>query len=420
MRDGKIIKKALDHKLTSYFIFVFACLSVITAVKCVSTGRYQSDLYYRWQECAYTLRGINPIDVLKGLKPVITEIGPLKPAFAGTAPWAYLLGNVFNFGFLPYGAAKVIGAAMFPAVLIITSVFVFRYVDKKSTNKMLAVLGVLVLSGNSHWYSSCFWGNGGAICACLIVLMIILIDTKPYMAGVLLALATVKPQLAVVFYLSLLLQRRWKVFLTASLIVALSWLSAAAMTGTSALKMLSQTAAQGIDGYASGGYGFFKVFINHGITRQQSLVLSAALGAIIIAALSLLLLKDPKTKNNNFLYYSVPAVVSVFWFYKQPHEFLIIAVLALALILSLSEFKFKAIIKISALALPFLYYFDSAALTLAIAAINRHRRALVLMITAYEYAAYLAWLLLILLIYALYADNKFSRQVKKLCLTKNV
>ena len=63
------------------------------------------DAHWRWQECAYVLHRINPFDVMQGTILPIESIGALN-AEGGTVPWAYVLGNLINPGFLPYEIAR--------------------------------------------------------------------------------------------------------------------------------------------------------------------------------------------------------------------------------------------------------------------------------------------------------------------------
>ena len=70
-------------------------------------GLYLWDARLRWQECAYVLHGLNPFDVMHSRVPSIESIGWLDASLGGTVPWAYVLGNVINPGFLPYSAMCV-------------------------------------------------------------------------------------------------------------------------------------------------------------------------------------------------------------------------------------------------------------------------------------------------------------------------
>ena len=74
-------------------------------------GLYLWDARLRWQECAYVLHGLNPFDVMHSRVPSIESIGWLDASLGGTVPWAYVLGNVINPGFLPYSAMCVYIAA---------------------------------------------------------------------------------------------------------------------------------------------------------------------------------------------------------------------------------------------------------------------------------------------------------------------
>ena len=116
-----------------------------------------SDLTGQRTLCAYTLRGFDPYPLIGVDPPALNDIGVIPKDF---------------------------GTALFilPATVML-----------------------------SMWY-----GNAGGGVSCLLIIGCVICDRRPFLTGVLLSLAMIKPQVALTFCILFLLQRRFKVLLTAA------------------------------------------------------------------------------------------------------------------------------------------------------------------------------------------------------------
>ena len=141
------------------------------------------------------------------------SIGWLGASLGGTVPWAYVLGNVINPGFLPYSAMCVYILALdFIAPLVTALVHgpPFCCATAYVQDKYMAVLASLLVFAPSMWANAVLFGNqSGIVCCCVILSMCVLEDSET-LAGLLLAVAMCKPQVAFVFLFPLLCKKHWK------------------------------------------------------------------------------------------------------------------------------------------------------------------------------------------------------------------
>ena len=258
-------------------------------------GLYLWDARLRWQECAY---------VMHSRVPSIESIGWLDASLGGTVPWAYVLGNVINPGFLPYSAMCVYILALDLIAPLVTALCMGRFLlrHRYVQDKYMAVLASLLVFAPSMWANAVLFGNqSGIVCCCVILSMCVLEDSET-LAGLLLAVAMCKPQVAFVFLFPLLCKKHWK-----------------AITVTS-----------GTVSYNTSYYGLFNFLLGFGISTKVVLLLDVAVGGVILLAAAAWMFRK-KLDNDWLLWYAVTAVVSVMWFYKQSHDYIILALPAIAI-----------------------------------------------------------------------------------------
>jgi hypothetical protein len=298
------------------------------------------DFETRWQECAYTVHGTNPIDVLNGKAAVDPAIGPL-PKIAGTAPWSYLLGNVFVAGFLPYAFALRWMIFIYVILTVATGMAVNSYLkvrDYPLTYRIAAVAGIYC---NYFWLIALVNGNYSSHLCCLAIIMILIIDRHPKTAGLLHGLLMIKPQIAAIFYVAFFVKKKYSVIFTSALTVGIFWVAAGWLTHASPLQMLSETRNQGLHVYQGTYYGFFTFLQPLGLAdRSLCMQLSMALGCLFVFYYCRKLTKTLETADN-FLYYSIPAVASTFWCYKQINDFSILAIPTIAIVMYLANSRRK-------------------------------------------------------------------------------
>ena len=70
--------------------------------------------------------------------------------------------------------------------------------------------------------------------------------------------------------------------------------------------------------------------LGFGISTKVVLLLDVAVGSVILLAAAAWMFRK-KLDNDWLLWYAVTAVVSVMWFYKQSHDYIILALPAIAI-----------------------------------------------------------------------------------------
>ena len=268
-------------------------LNLIAIVLLVDRGIFFDDFTGQWQLCAYALRGIDPYPLIGIETPPIEELGAI-PRGWGTAPWGLLLGNFFYAGFLKLDAAQAFFFVLNLMWLILTASLFFVKTRELSTAAMfLCSAGFLI--------AMCTGNAGGMICAILLICSLIA-ESLPIFAGVLLAMAMVKPQVALAFCVLFLIRRQWKLLITAALIDLAAWLGSAMLVDRSPLVLLQEFFAANVGG-GSQFSGIFTLLLDN---PMHAMLLSMAVGAAFIAFL--------RTTD-------AACLASAFWSYSYFNEF---------------------------------------------------------------------------------------------------
>ena len=191
-----------------------------------------------------------------------------------------------------------------------------------------ALAGALVLAP-SMWANAVLFGNQSGIVCCCLVLVLCCLDRHPVLAGVLLAFAMCKPQIAFVFFLPLFCRRRWQPIAVAGALVLGAWGAASLATGTAPLTMLWDMLNQGL-GYTSSYFGLFNFLLGFGAPTWLVLGLDIVAGMAVFAA-GAALLRRRGLWQDWLAWFALAAVVSVLWFYKQNHDYIILLLPAVAI-----------------------------------------------------------------------------------------
>ena len=300
------------------------------------------DFLGQWKLCAYTLRGVNPYPLIGVEIPAIKELG-IIPAYWGTTPYGLLLGNLFYAGFLSMSTAaqipstpfsidkdlqayRAINSTLEPAeiyfiviniiVLSATAIIIFK-AFKNFSRKLAWTSALLAIFSFSLLIPLINTGNASGTISCLLILICLLQEDYPKLSGILLAFAMVKPQLALIFCVTLLLMRKFKIIFIAAAIDIAAWLIVSLMVNTSPITLLTEflsTGAGGNESYA----GIFTLFTasNHNLAMLLSM-----LTGIIYVCIGHKLLSDCKITAFKFF----PAcIASTFWCYSFYSEFYIL------------------------------------------------------------------------------------------------
>ena len=274
-------------------------LNVISSGLLIDRGVFLDDFAGQWRLCAYTLKGVDPYQII-GVEPaLIDEIGVIPQGW-GTSPWGLILGNFFYAGFLPLPTAEIYFVAINFILLAITARAFYLASDKN-------VWALILFACPASMIISTVTGNaGGAIC-CLLLLCLLTCERRPFLTAVMLSIAMVKPQTALAFCLLFLFQRRWRILLTATAIDLGAWLISARTVGQSPIDLLREFFSADIGG-GSQFSGLFTLLID---VPLQSIALSMLVGAAFIFML----------RKKNW----APCLASAFWSYTYFNEFYLLA-----------------------------------------------------------------------------------------------
>ncbi len=272
-------------------------------------GLYWADFGGQWQICAYTNRGVNPYTQIGAAAPADAGIGAIPPGWS-TSPWGCLLGNLFYAGFLPQEAAKIWFLVMGGLVLAATAWSFYRRVDWRDHGARWPLLAVPLLSLD-YLYAIDQGNCGGMLCG--LVLLALLWRDRAWIAGICLAVAMIKPQVALPFCLCLLLDRRYRLLCVAAALDIAAWIAAAWMTGTGVLRLLAA-----FFGAGSGlGAQFRGVCTLLGRWIPNDTVVLACSMCVGMAYVLLLTHAFCKARRTGALWFFVPAcIASTVWCYS--------------------------------------------------------------------------------------------------------
>lgn len=288
------------------------------------------DGFYRWQESAYVLRGMDPFRVAAGLDAPIPEIGALNTD-GGNMPWTYLLSNVIYPGFLPYDLALIWARIVF---VLLTGLVVWRvylYCGRKYNASMLErLLLVSVLFASYMWFATLRLGNHAAY-LCLLLILLLTFDHERYwpVAGILYAFLLMKPQTTGLFLLFFLLKKQWKPILLAGGIVGVVTLITSALIRSTPFAMLKNAYAlcvsyENLDNYIYYGLLDPLVSVWH---VPSSVVLPAGM---LLGIGAVLLLRYRLSAGDRETDFAALSVLSVSWMYIQPSDMIILGLVGFA------------------------------------------------------------------------------------------
>lgn len=284
------------------------------------------DFHSRWQENAYLCRGMNPF-LIDGSN-YIEQIGMIDSGMA-TVPYAWLLGGIFNPGILPWPMAVCVGiawiAVAFAGALAVVYQYWITHIERE--HKVWALMAALLVGCQIYWWWGIACGNHGVIAACLIIIAICLYQKHPVFSGILMTFAMIKPQLALPFFFIFLLEKEYKIIGIAFMGGIASMLGTAMMAGSSVWDLI-RTIFQTGSSWSNSFFGLFDIFRFAGVPVGIILLCDMVVGVIYTYILWRI---GRKTDNQNvFEKFSGVAIASTFWFYKQPHDNIILAVPCIA------------------------------------------------------------------------------------------
>ena len=244
-----------------------------------------SDGFMRWTENYLTLHHINPMDVVLS-RPV--DLSSLEYQVdmhhsITTVPWSYTLSNLIYPGFLPKEAALYWCLILF---LVCSLILVLTGLIKSEKGALLPpLLTIAVWASHSGWGSNISYANTGMFtCLCLIAVFRQLQRDKTLytdiLIGIGMAIAMLKPQIALLFFIPLLYGKRFRSIILSACIVIASWLGTACLTSASPIGIL-------LDQFHVGAslnetslytyYGLLTPLSSHGVSTTAILLLQACI-----------------------------------------------------------------------------------------------------------------------------------------------
>lgn len=292
------------------------------------------DFTLRYRESKYILNGVDPFNIILGKQKAIPKIGELADV-AGYTPWGMVYGIVFNLVILPLKCARWIFCMLYIGVMILTAYIIYRETIKRNFEKkdsIIVTLGMLSIYG---WSTGLNWLNVGAILGVLVFYGILIMDKFPILSGIFLGIAAAKPQIALPFFLGYLVLKKYKIFVTATIIPTFAWIISFVLTKTSPFEMLLEfKEVINVIGNQLGNWitGFGVLYnVNFNDSRIQFI---GIILCILIALYSWNIMNREKVngENDKLCFFSVAAVLSVMWTYSQEHDKTVLIIVIMAIV----------------------------------------------------------------------------------------
>ena len=275
------------------------------------------DLHDRWTEIQYFTQGIDPFDVVTGKTENISGIGRVSD-FGGYVPWAYLLALPFVPP-LPYGAVKFwyFGVMLFS--FLITFVLLFQYCGRSGLSRDQSLLISVAALCNWGLVYGMRWGQYSLpVLAALTVYMVAIERNKPFLGGLSLSIAMIKPQVALLFGFVAIAKKKWRLLSVSIFIVLTSWIVVAAWLDKSMWSLVAAKANQNMAiGYY---YGLLNEIIINSQHREFWILLSGIFFITLIALLAFL-----QSKRSITYHMAIAGLASTMWTYSGPYDSIVLA-----------------------------------------------------------------------------------------------
>lgn len=310
-----------DQKRRKIFLLLVILCCVLNIVFYFYLGYSRYDIQGHWKICRYTLQGYNPYNHIN--KNVVDEIGRIPKGFS-TVPWACVFGNLFYAGFLSCSFAEIYIWILHFVVFLLTAAVIADHLRDHLLPADRIVCILLILAQFSFMYSLTY-GNNGAIICLLLADSVLLAQRKPWLSGILLGLALMKPQISGLVALIFLLEGYWTPLIISGIISIAGLASTALMTSTSVIKLLKQFLDSGVASELQ-YLGLFSALSNLGVDRLVVMLLNMIIGIVYTVLLWYAVKK--RSDQHHYMYpfalFSPAFAASVFWVYKNGTDYLIL------------------------------------------------------------------------------------------------
>lgn len=299
-------------------------------------GIYYSDYIWEWKEFACTIKGID-VSYAIDHKLDIEGIGQM-PDFITTVPWGRMLGQLLQPGWLPMEWALIYTAIIYAVAVTVAYVLTRKFLIQKFDDTLkVSIFVALVFCMPFYWADVVqFMNNGTAFCFFLIIVAFI-DDNNEIMAGFLMALAMIKPQNALIFYVVLLFRRRFTTIISSGVFCLISWIIYLVYVGGNPIEQIMQ-----IGGRTEMQmeywiwYGFLDPLRELGISDSMTMLLSMFFGVIWVCWLIYIVQKS-QYKDDKFVLYAIAAMGSVVWSYKSTTDIVIVIMPSLLVLYAIKK-----------------------------------------------------------------------------------
>jgi hypothetical protein len=289
-----------------------------------SGGRWSgaADLWRRWLEQQYIFRGQNPYTVtansLRGYADPMLAV----PADVDYPPWSYFSGLVFFWPGWPqvriwFGLIDLLG-------LVYVVSFVIRFARRGiPIDRILLVLSVTSIAA---FCTTIGTGNYGVIVLALLAGSLEAEEARhSILAGLLLGLAMLKPNMSGPFLLIPLVRARLRILFAAGAYLVIASAAVWIITGTDPFTMLGQMLRAG-GRFTSADAGLLTALISSGVPYR---IATPLLAAICLAIFGPLLFRYRNAEP--IVLFAIAATFSRLWTYNQNHSNMILVFVLLAL-----------------------------------------------------------------------------------------
>lgn len=267
------------------------------------------DLKVQREFCAYVLNGFDPYVYRGAENPPAPGLGLIGNGFHAS-PWGSFLGNLFYPGYLNYEQSRTYFIIISSLILILVSCVIYR--EAKKFSKDLAVIALLLSITSIDFLVSVHMGNAGFAISSLIIIAYIFCDEHPYLSGIFLGIAMIKPQSALLFCLAFLMMKKFVPLIIAGVIDILAWLGTSLLVNKGMIELLREFFLSP-EHAGMPNAGLFSLCFEN---QYHSIVLSMITGIIFVILLYTFM---PKKIPNCFKFFPF-CIASSFWCYSYVYD----------------------------------------------------------------------------------------------------
>jgi Glycosyltransferase family 87 len=280
------------------------------------------DLAYRWKEQQYIYRGIYPYHAGPGSPKIEPTIGAVKSG--GYPPWAFFTGFIFIPG-ISLVATRFYFAILNLISLVILAIFAYQIgIPYGKTQALFSISASLALGSHA---TTLLNGQYGIIINAFLIGMFWSIEKyKNIWAGLLLGIATIKPNISALYFFILLIRWRIKAILSFFIYLIGGSIVIWIVTKVDPISMTSYIIYQS-KYFADQGFSSINFLTIAGIDLKLATILMALVGTIVITAIFYI------WRNSSLLtLFAIASVIGRVWTYHRFYDNVMLIFLLLALL----------------------------------------------------------------------------------------